>query len=50
MLHSDNRTNYGIAQRVADVTGQVTRLNVTYDHGKDWNCQSAFIPKDHEDE
>ena len=46
MLYSDNRTNYGIAQRVANVTGQVTRLTVTYDQGKEWECPEIFTSQD----
>lgn len=48
MLYCDNRTNYRIAQRVADVTGEPTRLIVRWDepdsHPKEWECRKIFIP------
>ncbi len=48
MLYSDNRTNYGIAQRVADVTGKETALSVTYEQGKEWECPEIFTSQDEE--
>ena len=48
MLYSDNRTNYGIAQRVADVTGKETALSVTYEQGKEGECPEIFTSQDEE--
>ena len=49
MLYCDNRTNYALAQSVANVTGQPSKLSVRYDvkgekDAKDWSCGKIFIP------
>jgi len=49
MLYCDNRTNYALAQSVANVTGQPSKLSVRYDvmgekEAKEWSCGKIFIP------
>ena len=49
MLYADNSTNYALAQRVADVTGEAVQLTVRYDvpdcnKPKEWECKKIFIP------
>ncbi len=48
MLYADNTTNYGLAQRMADVTGKPTQLVVRKEDGTEWTCKQKFVP--HEDE
>ena len=45
MLYGDNDTNYALAQRMADVTGEPVKLVVRSDKGKDWECPVIFTPK-----
>ena len=46
MMYPDNKTNYALAQRAADVTGQPVKLVV--DNGKrdddGWECPKTFYP------
>lgn len=46
MMYSDNRTNYAIAQRAADVTGEPVTLVVSYEQGSDWECPKHFLPEE----
>ena len=48
-LYGDNNTNYGLAQRVAKVTGQPTKLIVREENGQEWVCPKVFVPQDDED-
>ena len=45
MLYGDNDTNYALAQRMADVTGEPVKLVVRSDKGEDWECPVIFTPK-----
>ena len=55
MLYCDNRTNYTLAQSVANVTGQPSKLSVRYDvpdsnKAKEWDCKKIFIPLSDDEE
>lgn len=48
-MYCDNRTNYALAQSVANVTGQPSKLSVRYDvkgekEAKECSCGKIFIP------
>ena len=50
MLYGDNTTNYALAQRMANVTGEPTMLVVRSDDPKpDWPCPIIFRPQDYEE-
>ena len=49
MLYGDYKTNYALAQRVADVTGQPTQLFEYKENGKEKKCPIVFVPHDYED-
>ena len=44
MMYSDNKTNYAMAQRTADVTGRSAKLVVDYGKDKQWECKKVFVP------
>lgn len=44
MLYSDYKTNYALAQRMADVTGQPTKLIVYTENGEEKQCPMIFVP------
>ena len=46
MMYGDNSTNYSIAQRMADVTGQPTKLIVRKEDETEWECPRVFVPHD----
>ncbi|WP_303790732.1 relaxase/mobilization nuclease domain-containing protein [Ruminococcus flavefaciens] len=46
MMYGDNSTNYSIAQRMADVTGQPTKLIVRKEDETEWECLRVFVPHD----
>ena len=48
MMYSDNKTNYAMAQRTADVTGQTAKLVVDYGKDKQWECKKVFVPAEDE--
>lgn len=50
MLYGDNTTNYALAQRTANITGQPTKLVVMKENRKEWTCPKIFIPQSDEDE
>ena len=50
MIYSDNKTNCAMAQRAADVIGKPVRLVVDYGKGKEWECNSIFVPAADEDD
>lgn len=50
MIYGDNSTNYALAQRMADITGQPTELIVRKENGKEWKCPKIFVPQTDEDE
>ena len=50
MLHPDNSTNYALAQRVADVTGQAVTLVVENEKKNEWECPKVFMPHIDDDE
>ena len=43
MLNSDNTTNYGMAQRTANVLKKPVKLVVEYKEGEKWTCPKIFI-------
>lgn len=45
-MYGDNSTNYSIAQRMADVTGQPTKLIVRKEDETEWECLRVFVPHD----
>ncbi len=45
MLYPDNPTNYALAQRAADVTGQPVILVVENDKKEEWECPRVFYPQ-----
>ena len=45
MLYPDNPTNYALAQRAADVTGQPVTLVVENDKKEEWECPRIFYPQ-----
>ena len=45
MLYPDNPTNYALAQRAADVTGQPVTLVVENDKNEEWKCPRVFYPQ-----
>lgn len=49
MLYADNKTNFAMAQRMADVTGKPTQLVVRKEDGSEWKCPKIFIPQDDEE-
>lgn len=49
MLYGDYKTNYALAQRVADVTGQPTKLVVYKENGEEKECPMIFVPRDIEE-
>ena len=50
MLYADNKSNYALAQRAADVTGQPVALVVMNDRNEEWECPRVFIPQTDEDD
>ena len=50
MMCPDNKTTYAMAQRVADVTGQPTKLVVENVKKVEWECPKTFYPQNEEDE
>lgn len=50
MLYSDNNTKFALAQRMADITGQPTKLVVRKENGKEWECPRIFVPQTDDDE
>lgn len=50
MLYADNKSNYAMAQRAADVTGQPVTLVVMNDRNENWECPRVFIPQTDEDD
>lgn len=49
LLYCDNKTNYALAQRVANVTGEPTQLTVRNENGTEWKCPRIFIPQSEEE-
>ena len=49
MLYGDYKTNYSLAQRVADITGQPTQLFEYKENGEEKKCPIVFVPHDYED-
>lgn len=49
MLYGDYRTNYALAQKMADVTGQPTKLVVYKENGEEKECPMIFVPRDDEE-
>lgn len=49
MLYGDYRTNYALAQKMADVTGQPTKLVVRKENGEEKECPMIFVPRDEEE-
>ncbi|WP_294412590.1 relaxase/mobilization nuclease domain-containing protein [uncultured Ruminococcus sp.] len=49
MLYGDYRTNYALAQKMADVTGQPTKLVVRKENGEEKECPMIFVPRDDEE-
>ncbi len=50
MLYADNKSNYALAQRAADVTNQPVTLVVMNDRNVEWECPRVFIPQTEEDD
>lgn len=50
MLYADNTTNYAMAQRMADITGQPTKLVIRKENKHEWECPKIFYPQTDEDE
>ena len=48
MIHADNKTNFALAQRMADVTGKPTQLVVRNEDETEWKCNKIFVPYDDE--
>ena len=46
MIYADNSTNYAMAQRMADVTGQPTKLVVRKEDETEWECPIVFTPRE----
>ncbi len=49
MLYANNKQNYELAQRTANITGQPTQLVVRKETGEEWNCPKIFLPITNED-
>ena len=45
MLYGDNTTNFALAQRMADITGQPTQLVVRKENETEWKCSTIFVPQ-----
>ena len=50
MLSPDNPTNYALAQRAANVTGQPVTLVVENDSKEEWECPRVFYPQTDDEE
>lgn len=50
MLYGDNKQNYALAQRMADVTGKPTKLIVRKENKEEWECSKVFIPQDYKED
>lgn len=50
MLYGDNTTNYALAQRMADITGQPTLLVIRKENKQEWECPKVFIPQTDDDD
>lgn len=50
MIYADNATNYALAQRTADITGQPVTLVVKTEGGEEWECPQIFTPQNDEEE
>ena len=50
MLYGDNKTNYALAQRMANVTGEPVTLVVKSKDGEEWGCPMIFTPNTNDDE
>jgi len=50
MLYADNKTNFALAQRMADITGQPTKLVVRKEDETEWICPQIFVPCEGEEE
>ncbi|WP_024860525.1 relaxase/mobilization nuclease domain-containing protein [Ruminococcus flavefaciens] len=49
MLYADNSTNFALAQNMADVTGQPTKLIIRKEDGTEVEIPKVFVPHDYED-
>jgi len=49
MLYGDYKTNYALTQRVADVTGQPTKLVIYKENGEEKECPMIFVPREIEE-
>lgn len=45
MLYGDNATTFALAQRMANITGQPTKLIVRKENGNEWEHNKVFYPK-----
>ena len=45
MLYGDNRTNYALAQRLSNITGEPVKLIIKSENGKEWECPRIFTPQ-----
>lgn len=50
MIYADNKTNFALAQRMADITGKPTQLVIRKEDGTEWTCKQKFVPHDDEDD
>ncbi len=50
MLCPNNTTNYSLAQRTANVTGQPVTLIVESDKREEWTCPHLFYPQSTDDD
>lgn len=50
MLYADNKSNYALAQRAADITNQPVTLVVMNDRNVEWECTRVFVPQNDEDD
>jgi uncharacterized protein YaiE (UPF0345 family) len=45
MLYGDNATTFALAQRMANITGQPTKLIVRKENWNEWEHNKIFYPK-----